>query len=92
MNQKQKILEILKAAGEYGCQGPGELSKVAWNYKGRIHELRRQGYWIDSRPIKDKSYCRYILISEPEETRIKFPNGSIWQLNESNNTDKIRGI
>lgn len=64
--EKKVMLEILKNAFLNG--GNGWVKSVSipglggpWRYTDTIMKLRRLGFGIESRPIKDKNYCEYRL-------------------------------
>jgi len=47
-NQRERILALLQAAGAKGCSNL-LLNEVAFRYGGRIHELRKLGWDIETR-------------------------------------------
>lgn len=44
----------IDALQEFGC----------FRLSARIWDLRHRGFTIESRPVRGKNYCRYVLIKE----------------------------
>lgn len=57
--QMEKIINLLKAAGEEGVTNT-ELSTISLQYSSRISELYMAGYITETIPIKDGLY-KYVL-------------------------------
>lgn len=69
MTQADRILEILRNAGDQGVSNY-ELMKVSYQYPARLHTLRhKQGHEIEAKHVKDTEW-RITLIKDadaPEE-------------------------
>lgn len=59
MSQKERIYNLLKAAGKEGATNI-QLNRVAFRYSSRIKELRDDGYQIIRQHVKG-SIWRYTL-------------------------------
>ncbi|MFQ3543683.1 hypothetical protein Q7A53_06325 [Halobacillus rhizosphaerae] len=70
--QKQKILEVLRQAGEKGVLNT-ELVQIAIGYRSRIAEMYQVGYRIDVENI-DRGVCRYTLKHEPDLEQTNKPS------------------
>lgn len=58
--QRERILEMLKAAGEAGCTSE-QLNRVAFRYASVIHRLRQQdGHVIETQGRQGTELARYI--------------------------------
>lgn len=64
INQRSKILDMLRAAGPLGITNV-ELSKVGLRFQSRLHELYIQGYVVNTVQLEG-GLNKYVLISEPE--------------------------
>jgi hypothetical protein len=62
--QQQKILDLLRDAGEQGITNK-ELSNVSLQYSARIHELRKAGCIIDHDKTEVNGVYRYYLRKLP---------------------------
>jgi hypothetical protein len=57
-SQRQRILELLQAAGPRGCSNL-LLNEVCFRYGGRIHELRKE--WEIETKQESENVFRFIL-------------------------------
>ncbi len=68
LTHKELVLNALERAGNEGCTSR-DLNAICYRYSGRINELRKQGYGIETRPIKEgplKGLARFILFANRE--------------------------
>lgn len=66
--QRQKILNLLRDAGETGVTNK-ELSDVSLQYSARIHELRKAGCIIDHDKTDISGIYRYYLRKLPAQEK-----------------------
>jgi hypothetical protein len=66
MTQRQKVLQMLRAAGSKGVRSDEFFAAYLPRAGARIHELKAEGYEITSEP--EKQYRRYRLESVGSET------------------------
>ena len=57
---KARVLAALEAAGPAGVLNT-ELNSICYRYGGRLHELRNEGYRIETQP-KAAGLVRYVLL------------------------------
>jgi hypothetical protein len=72
-NQKEKIINALKDAGENGLTN-SQLNKICYRYGARLSELYEKGYEIEIE-AKEKGVYKYILKKTPSEEKF-FPNAN----------------
>jgi hypothetical protein len=65
--QRERILSLLRARGLAGASNV-ELNAIAFRYGGRIHELRRIGYCIETRRESENLF-RFIFIAEAQKAK-----------------------
>ena len=68
-SQRDRILELLKAAGPRGVTNI-ILNEVAFRYGGRIHELRKVGWDIET-ICEGESIFRFILRGKKQAEQLK---------------------
>jgi len=76
MSKKDKLLRLFKDGRWHNNY---ELVGIMINYKGRIHDLRKEGYVFKRKRIGNTTKWAWQLVSEPEikpEYRIE-ANGQI---------------
>ena len=67
-SQREKILELLRAAGVHGVSRATLIFEHRMTQCGaRVGELKRQGCVIESFLLDGETYVRYRLVSEPLE-------------------------
>jgi len=65
-SSKARILAALQAAGSHGCTN-ADLNAISYRYGGRLHELRRAGYAIESIDEHEGRW-RFVLHTAPRVT------------------------
>jgi hypothetical protein len=69
-SQREKILELLRAAGPRGVRREALIFQHRWTQVGtRIHELEQMGYRIRHEVRPGERFVVYVLESEPLELR-----------------------
>jgi hypothetical protein len=69
-SQREKTLELLRAAGPRGVSREELIFRYRWTQRGtRIFELERQGYKIRHESQPGQRVVFYVLESEPLELR-----------------------
>lgn len=77
-SQREKILELLRAAGPLGVSRATLIFEHRITQCGaRVDELKRQGHVIESFSQDGEAYVRYRLTSEPLELK-PIPTGADW--------------
>jgi hypothetical protein len=66
---KQKMVNALREAGEQGLL-TSDLVKIRPRYGGTLGNLYKDGYKIETTPVKNGNY-KYVLISEPAQVVIR---------------------
>lgn len=66
MTQAEKILDLLEERGAKGASN-FELMRMSYQYPARIFGLRKKGYAITTKHIKDKEWR---IILEPQQARM----------------------
>lgn len=66
-SQKEKLLEVLKSAGDKGVSSFWGYQNYMPRMGARIWDLKAEGYNIVARRNKKDSGCTYFLIEENEQ-------------------------
>lgn len=63
MTKKESLLHALEGRGEEGLHSFEAIKHGGWRYAARIHDLKQDGFKIESIPQKwgDAMGCRYFL-------------------------------
>jgi hypothetical protein len=77
-SQRQKILELLRAAGVHGVSRATLIFEHRMTQCGaRVDELKHQGHEIVSELRDGEQYVRHVLKTEPLDLR-PIPDGAGW--------------
>ncbi|MCA1064421.1 hypothetical protein QTG56_22660 (plasmid) [Rossellomorea sp. AcN35-11] len=63
-NQRDKVLELLRTAGENGVPNT-RFKEVSIRWDARVRELYQEGYKIKVEPMNEKGVFLYTLLEEP---------------------------
>lgn len=83
-NQREKILNLLRNAGEKGVTNK-QFQDVFIRWDARVRELYQMGYKIENEPLGNGIY-NYKLISEPERVAKKPKKAIELLIDKINNT------